>query len=376
MRKKVAVLFGGISAEHEVSVITGLQVLEQIDREKYEPFAIYLTKAGLFSYQDIRGRQDFKIHGGVFVNFGRDQKGVFFAESRPFAKRVYIDAAYLAFHGGNGESGPIQGFFETLELPFTSPSLEASAITMNKVLTKEVLVSYEVNTLPWTRFFSVDVKENAPALVKMAIKHLGLPVIIKPVHLGSSIAVNIAKTEVELKKYLLEAAHVDSEILVEKLLEDFTEYNCAVRKVNGKVETSEIERPISSGEILSFADKYQKGGNKKGAGMASLVRELPAKMPKKLRDEIADIAKRAFIVCRCKGMVRIDFMVTKNGQIYLTEINPIPGSMAFYLWEASGITFPEQITDLIEQSIKDFEYQQSLKLDYESDIVEKFVKGA
>ncbi|OGM31261.1 hypothetical protein A2803_03645 [Candidatus Woesebacteria bacterium RIFCSPHIGHO2_01_FULL_44_21] len=372
--KKVAVLFGGVSAEHEVSVITGLQVMEQIDRAKYAPFAIYITKKGLLKYQDITKRGDFKTDGGNLVNFGKDEKGVYFSESKPFAKKVYLDAVYLAFHGGYGESGPVQGFFETLELPFTSPGMEASAITMNKVLTKEVLEKYEISTLPWARFFSRDIHKNVGDCAKVAIKHLHLPVIIKPVHLGSSIAINIVRTEVELKKHLLEAAHVDSEILVEKLLSDFTEYNCAVRMVDGMVETSEVERPIGSDEILSFADKYQKGGNKKAAGMASLVRELPAKMPKKLRDEIQDIAKRAFIVCRCKGMVRIDFMVTKD-KIYLTEINPIPGSMAFYLWEATGITFTEQISDLIEQSFVDFDYKQSLKLDYESDIVEKFVRN-
>jgi D-alanine-D-alanine ligase len=374
MKKNVAILFGGVSAEHEVSVITGLQVIEQIDRERYEPYAIYVTKKGLFKYQSVKARKDFKVSGGNLVNFGKDENGVYFSGDKiAFRRKFYPDAAYLAFHGGYGESGSIQGFFEVLGLPFTSPALEASAITMNKVLTKEVLEKYEILTLPWTRFFSRDIKENVSDCAKVAVEHLHLPVIIKPVHLGSSIAINIAKTEVELKKYLLEAAHVDSEILVEKLLKNFTEYNCAVRLVDGKVEASEIERPISSDEILSFADKYQKGGNKKGAGMASLVRELPAKMSKKLRDEVQEIARRAFIVTRCKGMVRIDFMVTKNVKIYLTEINPIPGSMAFYLWEASGVTFTQQITDSIEQSIKDFEYHQSLKLDYGSDIVEKFV---
>lgn len=372
--KKVAVLFGGVSTEHEVSVISGLQVLEQIDRDKYEPYAIYFTKKGIAKYQNIGKRSEFSIEGGSLVNFGKDERGVYFGSSGAFAKKVYLDAAYLAFHGGYGESGPIQGFLETLELPFTSPSLEASAITMNKVLTKEVLEKYEITVVPWVRFFSRDVKENVAACTKVAIKHLSLPVIIKPVHLGSSIAINIAKSEVELRKHLLEAAHVDSEILVEKLLTDFTEYNCAVRKIGDKVEASEIERPIKSEEILSFADKYQKGGNKKAAGMASLIRELPAKIPKKLRDEIQEIAKRAFVATRCKGMVRIDFMVSK-GKVYLTEINPIPGSMAFYLWEATGITFTQQITDLIEQAILDFKYQQSLKLDYESDIVDKFVKS-
>ncbi len=373
--KKVAVMFGGVSVEHEVSVITGLQILEQIDREKYFPLPIYVDKKGIFHLKpNISKREDFYRSQDVVIFFGKDKDGVYIGKGKLLIDKQYIDCAYLAFHGGYGESGPVQGFFETLELPFTSPGMEASAITMNKVLTNQVLRDNKIQVVAGISVFSKDIKKDIQKTVLGIKKVVGLPVIIKPVHLGSSIAINIAKSEVELKKYLLEAAHVDNEILVEKLLKDFTEYNCAVRLIDGKVEASEVERPIGSDEILSFADKYLKGGNKKAAGMASLVRELPAKMPKDLRNKIQTIAKNAFAVCRCKAMVRIDFMVTKDEKIYLTEINPIPGSMAFYLWEATGITFTQQITDLIEQSIKDFEYQQSLKLDYESDIVEKFVK--
>lgn len=374
--KKVAVLFGGVSAEHEVSVITGLQVLEQIDREKYFPLPVYVDKKGIFHLRpNISKRSDFYKSQDVVVFFGKDKNGVYIGKGKLLVDKQYLDCAFLAFHGGYGESGQMQGFFETLGLPFTSPGVEASAVTMNKALTNQVLRDNKINVVDGLLIFADEIKKNISQAIAKIKGSIGLPVIIKPVHLGSSIAINIARSGVELKKYLLEASYVDSEILVEKLLSDFVEYNCAVRKINNKIECSEIERPIRHDEILSFADKYQKGGNKKAAGMASLVRELPAKMPAKLKREIADIAKRAFVATRCKGMVRIDFMVTKNRTIYLTEINPIPGSMAFYLWEAGGITFTQQITDLIEQSFVDFEYKQSLLLDYESDIVEKFVKG-
>jgi D-alanine-D-alanine ligase len=159
--------------------------------------------------------------------------------------------------------------------------------------------------------------------------------------------------------------------LIEKFIKNFTEYNVAVRKVNGKIETSEIEKPISSDEILSFADKYQRGGKKTG-GMASLLRELPAKISKTLEKEIKQLAVDVFKAIRGKGMIRIDFMV-QNKNIYVTEVNPIPGSMSFYLWEASGISFKQQITDLIEQSIIDNEERLSKRLEYKTDIIEKFV---
>jgi len=373
--KKVAVLFGGVSAEHEVSVISGLQVLEQIDGSKYEVYAIHLGKDGIFRHKPrVKKRKDYRVSGGSVVNFGRDEKGGYFVESRPLAKKVRIEAAYLAFHGGNGESGQLQGYFETLGIPYTSPDVESSAITMNKVLTKQVLSDNGISVVLGASVFSSDIKKNFGGVLAKLKKDMPLPVIVKPVHLGSSIGINIARTQIELKKCLLEASHIDSEILVEKLLTNFTEYNCAVRRKGDEIETSEIERPISKDEILSFADKYQRGG-KKQSGMASLNRELPAKISEISKSRIEAVAKEAFKVCRCKGMVRIDFMVLSSGKVYLTEINPIPGSMAFYLWEASGITFTQQISDLIEQSILDWHDKSSLNLDYETDIVEKFVKS-
>jgi D-alanine-D-alanine ligase len=374
--KKIAVIFGGVSAEHEVSIITGLQVLEQIDRDKYDPYCIVLGKDGLFRHQPrVKKRKDFKIDKGSIINFGKDESGGYFVESRPLAKKNRIESAYLALHGGNGESGQVQGFLDTLGIPYTSPDVEASATTMNKVMTKQVLSDTGINVVPGISVFSKDIKENIDNVMATIKKSISVPVIVKPVHLGSSIGINIARTEIELKKHLLEASHSDSEVLVEKLLSGFTEYNCAVRRRGDEVETSEIERPINHDEILSFADKYQRGGNKKQSGMASLNRELPAKISQILKSRIEETAIEAFEACRCKGMVRIDFMVTSSGKVYLTEINPIPGSMSYYLWEASGYTFTQQITDLIEQSILDWHEKTSLDLSYETDIVEKFVKS-
>jgi len=379
MKRRTVILFGGVSAEHEVSVITGLQVVENIDRKLFEPHAIKLTKDGLFKYhENLNKKRDYLKIKPKIVNFGKDEKGAFFQTSGLVKKKTYIDVAYLAFHGGNGESGQLQGFLETLDIAYTSPNVESSAISMNKAVTKQILSSYGIPTVEGVSVDSQDVKENTDEAVKnIKIK---LPVIIKPAHMGSSIGIHIAKTRVELKKYLLEAAHVDSEIVVERLAGNFTEYNVSARKVNGKVETSEAERPVSQDEILSFADKYQRGGKKTG-GMASLNRELPAKISKALEKKLKSLAIEVFKAARAKGMVRIDFMVAgkhnmafgKN--IYVTEINPIPGSMSYYLWEASGISFKRQITDLIEQAIKDNEDRLSKRLNYKSDIIEKFVKN-
>lgn len=372
--KKVAILFGGVSTEHDVSVISGLQVIEKIDRYKFLTYAIKLGQDGLFYYYErLYWKQDYLKIKPRRVNFGRDKKGSYFVTSGFFKKKIYVDCAYLTFHGGNGESGQIQGLLEILNIPYTSSNVEGSVISMNKALTKEVLDFNDIKTVAWTRVFSDDIRNHIDRVVKDIINEIKLPVIIKPTHLGSSIAINIAKTKVDLKKYLLESSHVDSEVLIEKLMTNFVEYNISVRKINGRIETSEIERPVSKDEILSFADKYKRGGKKTG-GMASLNRELPAKIDVRLQKRIQNIATDSFKLIRAKGMIRIDFMLVGK-QLYVTEVNPIPGSMAFYLWEASGISFTDQITDLINQAVIDSEIKNSLKLRYDSNIVEKFVSN-
>lgn len=376
-KQTVLIMFGGISPEHEVSVISGLQIVENIDRTKYLPHVLYITKKGEFSYVgDIKGRKEFLKKRRDVATFGRDEKGGYIQLSGIFGQKIYAKIAYLAFHGGLGEGGAVQGMLETFGIPFTSTDQEGAVITMNKQLTKDVLATVGIETVTGICFSSFDMKSSYESAAKQAIKKLKLPVIVKPVHLGSSIGIHVAHTEVELQKYLLEASFLDSEILVEKFLSKFVEYNCSVRSINGKLEASEVERPIAKDEILSFADKYKRGAKKTGgSGMASLDRELPAKISTKLRDTIQDLAKKAFAACRCKGMVRVDFMATEKGELFLTEINPIPGSLAFYLWEATGIAFKQQITDVLEQAVIDAQTKRKTELDYSTDIVEKFVKS-
>ncbi|MBP9691565.1 hypothetical protein KBD81_05810 [Candidatus Woesebacteria bacterium] len=371
-KKNIIVCFGGVSAEHEVSIISGLQIVETIDRTRYSTCAIYLTKDGYFQYlHDLRNRHDFKSTKPQNIAFGRDENGSFFVTTGIIPKKTYIDGAYLSFHGGIGESGQVQGLLTSLRIPFTSPDTESSAICMNKVLTKEVVETYGIQTVPWVRVLSTDVKKNLDVLITEVLTKLDLPMIVKPTHLGSSIGIEIAKSDVELKKALLAASAMDTEIIIEPYLSGFIEYNASVRSIDGTIEVSKIERPISHDAILSFADKYERG-SKKSSGMAALDRELPARITKELESEITELARTVFKLVRAKGMLRIDFMLYKN-KVYLTEVNPIPGSMSFYLWEATGISFKDQITALIEQAIKDSSLQTNLNLEYSSDIIDRFI---
>lgn len=377
MAKPVLILFGGVSAEHEVSVITGLQVVENIDRKQYIPYTIYVTKKGELLYlPGLQNRNGFFTVPRKPVTFGRDAKGGFVQVAGAMrSEKIYPYAAYMAFHGGKGESGPMQGLLESVEIPFTSSGQESSAVTMNKQLTRWAAEAAGIPVAPGMSVFASEIRKDVAGVAGMITAKISLPVIIKPVHLGSSIGLSIARTDVELQKFLLEAAFVDNEILVEKYLTLAAEYNCSVRAINGAIETSEIERPVSKDEILSFADKYQRGAKKTGAGasgMASLDRELPAKIDAALQNAIQMAARKIFVACACKGMVRIDFMLTDDKKLYLTEVNPIPGSMAFYLWEASGIPFKQQISDLLEQAVRDEAQAAATHLDYETDIIEKF----
>lgn len=373
MRQNIAVIFGGDSAEHEVSIITGLQAFEKIDKDKYAPFALYLKRNGEFAFfPEMESRKDFNPKGGKSATLGRDNDGAFISFGGIVtAHKIYLHSALLALHGGTGENGSLQGMLEILDIPYTSSGVEGSAVAMNKAVTKEVLANYRVPTIPGKSiFFPIDIEKAAAEL----ISELQLPVIVKPVHLGSSIGLAVANTEVELQKALQAASLIDSEVVVEKFLQNFKEFNCSVRSLNGEIIASAVERPINKDEILSFADKYQRGGKKTG-GMASLGRELPAQISEELANTIQEMVKKVYKVCRLRGMCRIDLIQTASGEVLVNEINPIPGSLSFYLWEATGTSFTQLLSEMLDEAKIENEKKRSRRLTYTSDIVEKFVNA-
>ena len=375
----ILVLCGGASYEHEVSIITGLQIAENIDSSKYTYSFIYFDQKNRpFWLSGFSKRQDFQTAKQVPVLFGRDDKGAYFQTTGMLPKKTHIDACYLGFHGGSGESGPVQGMLELLDVPFTSAGQEGAVIAMNKSLTKEVLRERGISVLPSVTVWS-DMYQKEPETVLADIqKKLTLPVIIKPTHLGSSIGISIAKTNVDLEKFLDVATRLDTEILVEPALQDFVEYNVSVRQTSGGLECSPIEEPVREDEILSFEDKYANGSKKtggksgkSGGGMELLDRKLPAEISETLQRLIIRSAEDIYQSARLQGLVRIDFMY-HNDTLYCTEINPIPGSMSFYLWEAAGESFTEQITKSLE--VAKAEHKKKIAIEpYHSDIIEKFL---
>lgn len=374
MKQPILVVFGGIAPEHEVSVVTGLQALERVDRARFEPHVVYMDQKGALWYlPGLEDRYGFYRVKRIPAAFGRDTQGGYLRASGLLGTTIRPYAAFLASHGGTGENGPVEGLMKSAGVPATGPTVESAAIAMNKKLTKEAVGSAGVPVLPDVRFFADEVVKNPEECATRVAGCVGLPAIVKPVHLGSSIGITVAKTAVELQKALLEASHMDSEVIVEPFLAEITEFNCAVREmVDGSLQASEVERPVGHDAILSFADKYERGGKKQGGGMASLSRELPAKITPEKKREIQELAQKAYRATRSAGMARLDFMQSKEGELYLTEINPIPGSLAFYLWEASGIPFATQITDALEAAVARAKREEALILEYKSDIIERF----
>lgn len=373
MKKNILILFGGVSSEHEVSIITGLQIIENIDHELYTPIALYISKDGEFLLMPkLKNKKDFFKSNRIKCSFKHNEEGSYI-EYGISHKKIYIYSAYLALHGGLGEGGQLQGLLECFSFAYTSPDFESSAICMNKCITKEILASYKIPTISGLSVKDYEFKQNPKYLITKIKRDLGLPAIIKPAHLGSTIGINVAHDEIELEKYLSAAVLVDKEVLVEKYLNNITEYNISLRTINNEVIFSEIEKPMRKSDILTFADKYANGAKKTG-GMASLDRELPAKISPLLEARIKELAKQTYEALRCTEMVRIDF-IESDSKLYLCEVNQIPGSMAFYLWEAEGIQFKDQITMDIEESIKRRDNVLSKRFSYSTDIVDKFISA-
>jgi D-alanine-D-alanine ligase len=357
--KHIAIFCGGDSYEHDVSIITGIQVAENIDRTKFTYSFVYVDKTNtFFVLKNCTGKKNFLKAKRIKVDLIRRDTGVYLAPIYRFHTKIKIDAAYLAFHGGSGESGPFQGMLQLLCIPFTSAQQEGSVIAMNKSLTKEVLKANGIPVLPSVSIFASEYVLHTQNTLAQIQSDFAFPVILKPVHLGSSIGISIAKNAVELEKFLNIATRLDTEMLIEPALSDFTEYNVSVRSTAHGVECSPIEEPKREHEILTFSDKYEngskKGGGKRaGGGMELLDRTIPAKIDNELAHTIINYAKTIYTVTRLAGLVRIDFMFHK-GKLFCTEVNPIPGSMAFYLWEAKGEQFKDQITQSIEDAVLRF----------------------
>lgn len=383
---KVAVLFGGRAPEHEVSIITGIQIMNALNKNKYEVLPIYISKEGRWIIGDetFLKPDTFKDLGSivsrnktVLMSSDPQNKGLIFEhKGLSFRSSVIkdVDIFFPAFHGRYGEDGSIQGLFEMANVAFVGCDVQASAIGMDKVVSKKIAKSIGVPVLDdiWVQesFWKTSRKE----ILNDIKKKLGFPVFVKPARLGSSIGITKAHNLKELVNALDVGFFYDTKVMVEKSLENAKEVNISILG-NNPYEVSVCEMPISSGEILSFEDKYIRKG-KASKGMASAKRLIPAPIKKRTKEKIEEYAKNFFAEIGGQGIARIDFLVSSDeNKIFLNEINTLPGSIAFYLWKEVGLTFDKLVDKMVQLGLERYKQKNKLVTTFKSNILAGFKGG-
>ncbi len=387
MKIKVGVIFGGESVEHEVSIISAIQAINKLDLEKYEVVPIYITKDREWytgdMLKDIEVYQDLSLikrYGKNVVLYCRD--GSFVLQNKKFPRNVVkeIDIAFPIVHGTNVEDGVLQGYLESIGIPLVGPDVYGASVGQDKVYMKAIWAEAGLPISKYVWFYDVDYKQDSAEVIKKVNK-LKYPVIVKPATTGSSVGIAVAENEEKLMEAIDDAIQYDHKILVEEVVKNLKEVNIAVMGNYEHQKVSEIEEVLSGNKFLTYEDKYIGGGKGKlkGAkvpaskGMASASRKLPADLPKNMRQEIEEIAVKAFKLLGSSGNSRIDFLVDeKENKVYINEINSIPGSLAFYLWEEKGVNFTQMLDDMINIGVKDYKKRVSKTHSFETNILQGF----
>lgn len=390
MKKQIGVIFGSRSCEREVAIISAVQLMRHADREKYDIIPVYISEDGNWYTGDklkeiqtykpfhpdqkgiIRVFPDLSSGSGALLTVRKDS-GLFARERTEIAAR--IDAYIIVMHGLNGEDGTLQGLMELINVPYTSTGVAGSALGMDKIMMKQFFQGAGLPVLPGLSFTRSGFSRERETVLNKVEKELGFPVFVKPANLGSSIGVSRADDTESLADSLELAFEYDRRVLVEKGLDRPIELNCSVMGYDDVVEASPIEMPLNNDEFLDFKDKYLASGGSKG--MASLHRVLPAPIEEELKNEIQEMSRTIFRMLDCKGVVRIDYMFDKHSEkLYITEINTIPGSLAFYLWENAGIPYSTLIDRMIDFAEKAHADKNQANYAYSSDILKNVSFGA
>lgn len=378
---KLGVVFGSRTAEHDVSIVSGLQLLENVDKMQYDAFPIYIARDGnWYIGEPLRNIK-------TYQNFNPKQKGILnvylppvpgvnglytTASSGLFGKNgkvADIDCLILSMHGMHGEDGTLQGLLELADIPYTSAGVTGSAVGMDKIVMKAVFKSMGLPVLPSKYFYRTEWKTNADGVLDEA-EVLGYPLFVKPANLGSSIGIGRATDRESLRQAIEVATRYDRRILVEKGIDKPQEINCACLGFGAECTPSLCEQPASWSDFLSFEDKYTRGAGSKG--MKSLSRQIPAPIDQTMTERIQSMTCDIFKMLECKGVVRIDYMIDRStNEVYVNEINTIPGSFAFYLFEPMGISYAKLIDKMVEYAYRSYAQKQESVFAFDSEILKK-----
>jgi len=350
-KKKLGVVFGSRSVEHEVSIITAVQMMKQVPREEFAVVPLYVDKKGswwtgsalenieFFKTLDLQNPQESAGDALERVSFSPD----------PTVDHG-IDVAIFCTHGGHGEDGTLAGLFELADIPYAAPGVPAAGVAIDKLLFKHVMQAAGLPVTPYVWMSRHEWQSARKEMVERVENSLKYPLFVKPVTLGSSVGVTRAADERELKIALDLAAEFDTRLLVEEAARECIEVNVSVIGGEENIQVSTTEQPLQTDEYLSYADKYERGGKKAGGakGMASLSRRIPAPITPDLTESIRAATQKIWRLLGGKGVARIDFFANlSTDEFWVGEVNAPPGSLAFYLWEASGKTYAELITDIV-----------------------------
>lgn len=394
-KMNVAVIFGGKSTEHEISCISANQVIQALDKQKYEVIPIYISKDNDFyfgdklfdiaNYADIVSKPDENLEKIVIYKDGNN------VYCRPinglFKKAVKIDVAFPVVHGTNVEDGSLAGYLQMLDLPFTSCDVLGGAIGQDKAVMKDVFKSQDIPMVDYFVIYGNEFNNSSVDYLKKA-EEIGFPLICKPANLGSSIGIEVINNIDEFKEKVDECLKYDFKVVVEKMIKDLKEVNIAVLGTNQKVKLSVIEE-VSNG-FLDYDKKYHPDGSKSGSkngnkitkisgkvskGMASTERKVPADLADEQKEDIEKIASKVFRILNAFGCVRIDFMIdNQDGKVYCNEINTIPGSLAFYLWDAAGLQFDKECDEMIQNAIVRYASKAKKIYSFDTNILENYKK--
>ncbi len=385
-KKTVIIAFGGVSPEHEVSVITAMQTFSALRDSSYRIVPLYISKSGRwFTGEYLSKLENFEnldkiVENSVPCSMAQNEQGKAVLKEMPggFLKKSIshpADVMLTAFHGGDGENGSFQGLCEMYNIPFTGSGVLASSAGMDKLTAKSLCRAHGINVVDDVHFYESEWADHSESVLNK-ISKLGYPVVVKPVHLGSSIGVSVAEDQKKLIPAIELAFRYDEHVLVEKAVHPLMEINCAVLGSAGDCRTSVCERPLGREELLSFSDKYMNDSGE-AKGMASAAREIPADISAELTSKIQNTSKKVFTILNGSGVARLDFLVNSQSQEYFfNEINTIPGSFSFYLWEESGMNFSELLHELIDLALERHRRKHGRVQSYETNLLsQKAVKG-
>jgi D-alanine-D-alanine ligase len=365
----LAIIFGAKSTEHEVSIVTAFQASDWIDLAKYNRYLIYINEnnQAFLCSPPQKDPQKFIENAVRAANSADFTPGGISVGRGLMKKKINLDVALLTMHGAFGEDGKIQGMLDFYGIPYTGSGVLGSALKMDKVVQKDIFAKMGLPLIPYLWFFDNEYRKDPQKIKELIKKSLKYPLFVKPANGGSSIGIVKIDKESRLDKAVEEVSCYDHKILIEQSVEGAVDINCAVMGGYDS-EVTVCEQPLTEDKFLSFKEKYLKGGKMKG--MASLSRIIPAPIPDEITKQAREMAKNIFRELNCWGMARMDFLYqAKMKKIYPGEINTIPGALAVYLWEASGVKSAELIDRLVELALLKNKEARRLNYTYRSDIL-------